>query len=193
MAQIAGMALGTIGTIGANLSTDKARSQMLTLGGQDPTYTMSPEAQGRYKLAQNLLNARMPGATSIEKNIYANQANQDANINNTATDASQALAAKAGAAGNTAQNFQNLGVQESQDYYNRLNNLNQAQQVQTGEEDKAFADKTRRWQDSMNILLGRTQMRQNEWQNVTNLGGMIGSMGMGGSSGGGGMGGGGGK
>jgi hypothetical protein len=184
VAGIAGMALGTIGTIGGNLDMDKARHALSNLGNQDPSYEISPEAQGRYKLAQNLLNAQMPGQTQIERNIYGNQANADYNINSTATNSSQALAAKAGMQGNTNQNFQNLGVQQRQDYYNRLNNLNTAQGAMTGEEDKAYADRVRKWQDSVNILLGGAQMKQSEWQNVTNLGGMIGSMG--GSMGGGG-------
>lgn len=181
-----GMALGTIGTIGSNISTDKARSQLLSLGGQDPTYTQSPYAKERLGLAETLLNAKMPGAATMEKNIYGTQAAQDYNIDKTATDSAQALSAKAAAAGQAGQQFQNLSVQEAQDYYNRLNNLTGAQQGMTAENDKAYQDRVRRWQDSVNILMARTGMRQNEWQSVSNLGGMIGGMsgGFGGGGGG---------
>lgn len=105
-----------------------------------PQVQVSQASQQRQSLANNLLNARMPGASTEERNIYNNEANNQGNINRNATSGSQALAM--GAAGNAqaGQNIQNLGVKEQQDYYNRLANENsalgntQSEQVRTQEE-----------------------------------------------------------
>lgn len=188
MSSIFGIALSSVGTIGNNLSVDKTRSQMLSLGAQDPKYTQSQYAQEGYGLAKNLLNARMPGAANIEKNIYQNQANTTDSIEKNATDGSQALAMLGASQGNTNKAFQNLGTAENQNYMNTLNNLEGQQKNMTEENDKSYQDSVRKWQDSMNILMQRGNMRSGEWQNVTNLGGMVSSMGLGsiGGSGGGG-------
>lgn len=187
--QAVGGALGTVGTIFANISADKARGELAAEQKTDPAYSTSQYATQRYGLASTLLNARMPGAENIERNIYTNEANQEANIEKNATDGSQALAMGAANAGNTNKAFQNLGTQEAQDYYNRLNNYNSANQGMVSEGDKVYQDQARRWQDQVNITMGRNALRQQQGQNLVSLGGMIGSMG-GGSGGGGGMGGG---
>ena len=104
----------------------KANRELKNLMKQDPTYQADPRvmqmANQRLGLANTLLNARMPGASAAERNIYTNQANQLAGLNRGATDASQALAVAAGIGGQTNQAFENLGQQEAQDYYRRLEN-----------------------------------------------------------------------
>lgn len=182
-----GMALGTIGTIGSNLDSDKTRGALLRLEGQDPSYQTSPYAKDRLGLASTLLNSKMPGYTQMQQNIQGAQATQDANIDRTATDSSQALALKSQAQAGTDQQFRNLGVADQQDYYNRLQNLTGAQQGMTSELDKEYQDRVRRWQDQINITMARNGIKTNEWQSVSNLGGMIGGM-SGGMGGGGGMG-----
>lgn len=185
--QAVGGALGTVGTIFANISADKARGELAAEGKTDPSYNSSPFAAQRYGLASTLLNSRMPGASNVERNIYTNEANGNANIDKNATDGSQALAMGAANAGNANKAFENLGTQESQDYYNRLNNYDTANQGMVSEGDKVYQDQARRWQDQVNITMGRNALRQQQGQNLVSLGGMMGSMGggMGGSGGGG--------
>lgn len=180
-----GGVLGTIGTIGGNLDKDKIRSQMLKVGAQDPKYTESQATKDQYGLAKTLLNARMPGASNIEQNIYSTGAEANQNVDRGATDASQALALKSMNANNQNKAFENLGTQEAQDYYNRLNNYNQASGAQAQSDMTQYEDNVRRWQDTMNILLKRGEIKGGEWQSVTNLGGMFAGMGgMGGGGGG---------
>ncbi len=140
----------------------------------DPTYKVSPYAQQRLGLAQNLLNARMPGATAMERNIYGNQANQMANVERNATSGSQALAMGSAAQGQTNQAFQNLGVQEQQDYYNRLGNQTSALQGMTQEGDKVYQDQLRDYQEKMslkNAYLGASmQNRTTSWNSLANMG-----------------------
>lgn len=143
---------------------------MKKLMQQDPTYTANPVAAQRMGLAQTLLNARMPGATSMERNIYGNQANQLANVNRNATDSSQALALGAAAQGQTNQAFQNLATQEQQDYYNRLQNLTGAQQGVINEGDKVYQDKVRRFQDMAGLQAAGMQNTQGAWNSIANLG-----------------------
>lgn len=121
-------------------------------------------------MAQSLLNARMPGASAMERNIYGNQANQLANVNRNATDSSQALALGAAAQGQTNQAFQNLGVQEQQDYYNRLQNYTGAQQGVIQEGDKVYQDKVRRFQDLAGLTGAGEQNTQQGWNSIANLG-----------------------
>jgi len=149
----------------------------------DPTYRTSPYAQQRLGLAQNLLNARMPGATSMERNIYGNAANQMSNVNRNATSGSQALAMGAAVQGQANQSFQNLGTQEQQDYYNRSQNLASAQQGMTQEGDKVYQDQLRDYQEKQQLknayLAAGMQNRNtslNSWANTGSSGALLASM-----------------
>jgi len=184
-----GGALGVIGTIASNLEGDKTRRRLLGMLGKDPQYTESPYAKSRLGLATQLLNSRMPGATAMERNIYANQANYLGQAQRNATDSSQLLALGAAAQGQTNEAFGQLGISEAQDYYRRLENYNQGNDAMTQEHHASFDDKVRRWQDEANIYMARNQIRQNQGQSLVNLGSMF----MGSSFGGGGKGGGGGS
>lgn len=177
-----GGALGTIGTIFANLEGDKTRRKLNRLQGEDPTYTESPYAKSRLGLASQLLNSRMPGATAMERNIQSNQANFNAQVDRNATGGSQALALAAAGQGETNNAFNQLGISEAQDYYRRVDNMNQANEGMTQEHTKSFDDNVRKWQDKVNILMARNAIRQQQGQNMTNLGSMF----MGSSFGGGG-------
>lgn len=132
-------------------AANKLKNQANAINPNDPKYNTSPYAQQRLGMAQTLLNARMPGASAMERNIYGNQANQLQNINRNATSGSQALAMGAAAQGQTNQAFQNLGVQEQQDYYNRLQNVTGAQQGMTQEGDKVYQDQLRDYQEKMSL------------------------------------------
>jgi len=182
-----GAGLGLIGGIGKMFGARKANRELEKLLKQNPQYQVNPIAKQRLGLAQSLLNARMPGAAAMERNIYANQANALGQINRNATDASQALALAAGAQGQTNQALGQLGLQESQDYYNRLGNLTGAQQGMIAEGDKQYQDQVRRFQDMVSIRGAQAANRANAWQGLSNLGfgmmnmGLAGAGGMGGT------------
>lgn len=165
-----GAGLGLAGTIGGLFGSKKSNKQLERLLGQNPTYQKNPIAGQRLALAQQLLNARMPGAASMERNIYGNQANTLAQINRNATDSSQALALAGATQGQTNQAFNQLGIQEGQDYYNRLQNLTGAQQGMIAEGDKVYQDQVRRFQDLASIRGAQAQNRANSWQSISNLG-----------------------
>lgn len=167
---IGGAALGLIGGIGKIFGRGKANRQMDKLLGQDPTYKENPLARQRLGLAQQLLNARMPGAATAEKGIFANQANQISNINRAATDSSQALALATGTQGQTNSAITNLGQSEAQDYQRRFNNVEGAQQGVINEGDKVYQDQIRRFQDLAQIRGAQNENRQNNWGDVSNMG-----------------------
>lgn len=101
-------------------------------------YVPSQYAKDNLATAQNAYNGRMAGAPYLEQNILANQANQNANIDRSATDGGQVLAAKAGAQGQTNAGFEHLQAQEAMNKYGLLNNLNLANSAMTQEGDKTY-------------------------------------------------------
>lgn len=179
-----GGALGTIGTIAANLEGDKTRRRLLHMIGTDPKYQESEYSKSRLGLAQQLINSRAPGAAAEERNIYNTQANRMGQLQRNATDSSQLLALGSTSQGETNQAFGQLGISEAQDYYRRLENLNQANEGMTQEHHASFDDSVRRWQDEGNIYMARNAIRQQQGQNLTNLGSMFMGSSMGGGGGG---------
>jgi len=165
-----GLGLGLIGGIGKLFGRGRANRELDKVLAQDPTYQENPLAKERLGLAQTIFNARMPGAASIERNIYSNQANQLANINRVATDSSQALALAANTQAQTNDAFNNLGIQEAQDYQRRYGNLIGAQEGVIREGDKVYADKVRRFGDLAQIRGAQNANRQNNWGDIANLG-----------------------
>lgn len=155
---IIGLGTGLIGSIGKLFGRGKANKRLEALKAQDPIYPKE-----RLSLAQTLLNARMPGAASIENNIYRNQANQMANINRNATDSSQALALGAAAQGQTNEAFNRLGLNEAQDYQRRQNNL-------IGAQDAMYSDQVRRYQNLAQLEGAKNQNNQNTWGDISNMG-----------------------
>jgi len=189
---IVGAAEGTVGTIIANLAGDKTRNELLKLKGLDPKYTTNPYATKRMGLAGNFLNARTPGAATMENNIYGNQAQMMNNINQNATDGSQALAMGAQANAQTNKAFSNLGMYEDQNYMDRLQNWNGAAMGMVNEGDKLHADEIRQWQDKVNITMARNAIRQQQGSNMVENGkqwASVGGLGGGGGGAAGGMGG----
>lgn len=167
---LAGAGLGLIGGIGSIFSTRRANKDLNKLISQNPTYNINPIAKSRLALAEMLLNSRMPGATGVERNIYANQANQMANINRNATDSSQALALASSAQGQTNQAFQNLGINEAQDYQRRLQNVFGAQEGMIAEGDKVYQDQVRRFMDLAQIRGAQAANRQAIWGTIGKMG-----------------------
>lgn len=170
MLPLIGAAIGAAGTIGNIIGSRKANKRLEQLIGQNPRYQSNPLASQRLALAQQLLNARQPGAASAERNIYGSQANAMSNINKNATDAAQALALSSGVQGQTNQAFGDLAQQEAQGYQQRYQNLSGAQQGMIEEGDKVYQDQVRRFQDLASIRGAQTQNNANMWNTVSNTG-----------------------
>jgi hypothetical protein len=165
-----GLATGLIGGIGKMFGRKKANKQLEEMIRRNPQYKENPLAAQRLGLSQALLNARAPGAAMAERNIYANQASQFANVNRNATDASQALGLAGGIGGSTNQAFNELGMQEANDYQRRLGNLEGAQQGMIQEGDKVFNDQVRRFGDEVQMRGAQQQNKQAGWGDLSNLG-----------------------
>lgn len=170
MLPLIGAGLGLVGAIGGLFGNKRANKRLESLIGQDPKYNSNPIAGDRMSLAKQLLNGRMPGAASVERNIMGNQGNAITNINKVATDSSQALALGANIQGQTNQAFQQLGQQESQDYQRRYGNLVGAQEGMIQEGDKVYQDQVRRFEDLAKIRGAQNQNSQNAWKSISNAG-----------------------
>jgi alkylated DNA nucleotide flippase Atl1 len=170
LAAAIGLGVGLVGGIGKMFGRGKANREMSRLLKSNPTYKANPLVAQRLGLAQSLLNARMPGATAIERNLFASQANTMAGAQRNATDSSQLLALGSASQAQTNQAVNNLGIQEQQDYYNRLGSLEGAQMAQVGEDDKVYQDQVRRWQDTAQIKGMQNANRQAGWGDLSNLG-----------------------
>ena len=187
-----GIGLGLVGSIGKMFGNAKANRELRTLQANDPNYATSSAgmannklASGRLGLAQTLLNARMPGAQTIERNIYGTQANTTAGINRNATDSATALALQGGVQGQTNQAFNQLGLEEKNNYQQNYQNLVGAQEGMMNENDRAYQDQVRRFGDQAQIGGQINQNRQNTWSSISNLGFGIADIGANGGFGGG--------
>lgn len=170
MLPLIGAGLGLVGAVGNLFAAGKANRRLRQLMKSNPTYKENPVVAQRLGLAQQLLNARMPGAASMERNIYGNQANTLAQVNRNSTDSSQALAMAAGVQGQTNDAFNQLGIQEGQDYYNRLQNLGSAQEAKVAEGDKVYQDQVRRFNDLAAIRGAQAQNTSNAMSSISNMG-----------------------
>ena len=170
VAPLIGLGVGLIGGIGKMFGRGKANREMNKLLAKNPVYSENPLARQRLGLAQTLLNARMPGAAAVERNLFTNQATQLNRLERGATDASQALAAAAGIGAGTDNSLNQLGIAEAQDYQRRLSNLTSAQEGVIAEGDKVFQDQTRRYNDEFSVRGAQQQNRQNNWGDVSNFG-----------------------
>lgn len=181
---IGGAGIGLIGGIGKMFQSGAANKSLSRLQKLDPVYKENPMAKQRLGLAQSLLNARMPGASNIERNIYGTQANAVSNINRNATDSSQALALGAATQGQANQSFNQLGAEEAQDYQRRYGNYTGAQEGVINEQDKVYQDQVRRFGDLAQIRGMQNANRQQNWKDISNLGFGAMNFGMAGMSGG---------
>lgn len=167
---VGGIGLGLVGTVGKMFGNAKANKTLGQLKGQIPTYASSPYAAQRLALANTMLNAKMPGSSTIERGIYGNQANQMANINRNATDSSQALALGAATQGATNQAFEQEGLDQNQYHQQALNNLTGAQEGMINEGDKVYQSQQTKFGDLAQIEGAQNQNTQNTWGSIANLG-----------------------
>lgn len=151
--------------------------QLGQAGKINPQYTpyaASPYAAANLGNAQQAYNGRMAGASTLEQNIMANQANSNAAVDRSATDSSQALAVKAANAGQTNQAFKQVQTQEAQNKYQLLNNLNLANQGMVQEGDKTYQAQLQKYQ----MDLGQQgALRSSGLTNIANGLGGLGSTG----------------
>jgi hypothetical protein len=167
---IAGLGLGLAGSVGKGIQRSKANKELKNLMNTMPQYKENPLFAQRLGLAQQLLNARMPGAAAAERNIYQTQANQMANVQRGATSGSDVLLGGAGAAGQAGQAFNQLGQMEAADYQRRYGNLASAQDAQAQEQQRLFEDQLRRYQMQTQLQGAIQENRAATWGDVANFG-----------------------
>lgn len=165
-----GAGLGLIGGIGKMVGRAGANSRLRQLERDNPAYKENPLAKQRLGLASTLLNARMPGASSMEKNIATSQANTQANVSRNASSGAQALAMGGVAQGQADNSYNNLATQEAQDYQRRYGNQVGAQEGVIREGDKVFQDQQRRFQDNVGIEGAINENNQNTWGDISRMG-----------------------
>lgn len=170
MLPLIGLATGLIGRIGKLFGRGAANRRLKALQAADPQYTENPLAKQRLGLANTLLNARMPSAATVERNIYQNQANTISNAQRSAASGNELLLAGSGVQGQTNQAFSDLGEQEANDYQRRYANQGEAQQGVINEQDKVYQDQVRRFGDKAQIQGAISNNNTSGWQDFSNLG-----------------------
>jgi hypothetical protein len=167
---IIGAGVGLVGGIGKMFERGRANRELRGLMKNMPQYKENPLFAQRLGLAQQLLNARMPGAAAAERNIYQTQANQMANVQRGATSGSDVLLAGAGAAGQAGQAFNQLGQMEAADYQRRYGNLASAQDAQAAEQQRVYEDQLRRYQTQAQLQGAIQENRAATFGDIGNLG-----------------------
>lgn len=157
---IGGAAIGVAGGIGKAVSRGKANKRLKALQNEN---VVNPLAKQRLGLANTLLNARMPSAASVERNIYQNQANTISNAQRAATSGNNLLLAGAGVQGQTNQAFNALGEDEANDYQRRYANEVAAQEGVMNEEQRVFGNKVQ-FQGAISAN------QQAGWGDISNMG-----------------------
>ena len=165
-----GLGIGAFGAIGKMFGRGAANRDMRKRLAKNPKYVENPISRQRMGLAATLLNARSPGSMIAERNIYANQANQMANINRSATSSNEALLGGMGTLGITNQAFDRLNERDDMDYQRRYGNLVNAEEGVIREGDKVFIDDVRRFGNEFQVGGAINANRQNTWGDISNLG-----------------------
>jgi len=152
-----GAGIGALGSIGKMIFGGKQRRQGKMINPIFNQYKTNPYAKQQLGIAQQMFGGRMAGAAGLERNIFANQANNQSNINRNATDSSQALALGAAGQGQTNQALGDLQTQEAQNKYGMLQNLNQAYGGMISEGNKEYESMLQKFQmdtAQKNALMG---------------------------------------
>lgn len=160
---------------------DRQLEQLLT---KDPTYTRSKFPGMQLGLANQTLNAPMPGTQRFRNNLFSSQGNTLASINRNATDASQALAMGAMAQGQTDESLSNLQLQEADWKKFGLQNLNQAYGANQQEDQAVFGDQVRKFENEAQIRGAQAANRLAKRKALWNTVGDIANIGVGMFSGG---------
>lgn len=143
---VIGAGLGLLGAGGRFLSGNKQVKESKKINPFWQQYQTNPFAKRQLGVAQQLFQGRMPGASLLEKNIFANQANRMYNVNRLATDSSQALALGGQAQEQTNDALSDLQIKEAQNRLSMLDNLNRAYGTMIGEGDKEYQSMLQKYQ-----------------------------------------------
>lgn len=154
---IIGGALTVGGSIAKALQRAKANRQLREAQKNMPKFT--PQAG----FAKTLLNAKMPGYTQAERNIFQNIQNQVANTQRSAANINQLLLGGAKATEMGTQAFNQLQQQDLADYQRRYQNAMAAQQYDD-------AQKMAEFQRNLDIEGAIAQNRAANAGDVANLG-----------------------
>lgn len=187
-AAIGGAVASSGGSGGSSKKRYSAKHTMKTLdamGNVDPLYEGSPYALNNLSTAQQLLNSRMAGANSRERNIQTSGANARDGIGRVTTDSSQAAAMMAATQGMEGQQYNDLAIQEGQDAMMKQQNLINANKDMTAEGDKIYDSIKNKWQDQVNIAMTNYKIRTKKRRDTamviggafTGLGSVLGSVG----------------
>ena len=182
---IAGVGIGLAGSIGKMIGNSKANKGLGKLLASDPNYATSAAgianqklASGRVGYAQTLLNSRMPGSATIDRNIYGAGAGARAAVSRNATDSAQAALLDSGVQGQESDAFTKSGLNQGDYQKWAVGNFNNAQQGMADENRYAFGDQTRRFEDQAQIQGAQNANSQNTWGSISNAGFGLANFGM---------------
>lgn len=164
--------VGVVGMVGGMVSRGKSNRKMKKLQAEAEAnrYVANPLAQKRLDLANTLLNARMPGASGAEKNIYTGGANALAKTQRNATDSNQLLLSGAAIQGQQNEDFTNLAQMENQDYQRRYGNQVAAQEGVIEEGNKVQMGKQAVLQQKAQLQGAQAANTAANWSSISNLG-----------------------
>lgn len=149
-----GLGMGLLGSIGSAFSRGGANAELEKLNKKNMAL-----AGERLGLAKTLFNARMPGASAVENNIFGNQATTLSTIQKGATDSGQVISGAGSVQGQTNDAFSKLGIEEAGDAQRRYGNLN-----------SAYDDYKTSLNDEIGIKGAEAANKANTWQEFSNLG-----------------------
>ena len=136
------MAIGAgLGAVNSLLQTGLGISQLMQARKyrtQRPTYEMPEEIGNQLALRQQQLNARMPGARQMERNLAASAESARYNQQQGAQSSAELLAAQGATQGTTNRALRDLQISEAQDYERRTQGLERAQMNMANARDKEF-------------------------------------------------------
>lgn len=168
----AAIGVGAVSLVGGLIKNGQANKQK-KLAAQvkvpDANYQNSIYAKAMLAQAQQLNNARMPGAAIAEQNIMGNNANTMASVERNATSGAQALSMATAAQGNTDNALNSLGQQEGQWKLNAINNMNTiGMQGANSTYEGQLRNQQIAIQQKNALGLAATQNQGNAWNEVAN-------------------------
>lgn len=143
---IAGLALAAA-QVGKGIA-DKVKANKIKT--QYTPYQVSPYVQEQLGTARQMMNGRMNGAATEERNIDTGQASYNSFIEKNASSGAQALALAATGQSRANEAYSQLAMKEQQNKYGLLANLNQAYAAMTNEDDKVYQSKLGKYNIDIN-------------------------------------------
>jgi hypothetical protein len=145
---LSGIGMG-VNLISKLVTARKQKKLANNINPNDPEYQVSQQAKDGLSRAQQMYGGRMAGATAMEKNIQANQANFQASVERNAGSGADALAMAAVGNSQANQSAANLAQMEQQNKIQMNQVLTGAEGTMIGETDKVFGDKLRKYTEAV--------------------------------------------